>query len=103
MSGMNHKKNIEPFADGWFDAKAFKRRHNVIQKFFSSWNLTKFLNQKIYSREPPDVDFEDDIEDVIVQFGRKRKFRGTQLSLNDAFLNELSLLNDDEEDENDNI
>lgn len=47
-------------------------------------------------------DVEDDIEDVIVQFGRKRKFRGTQLSLNDAFLNELSLLNDDEEDENDN-
>jgi len=47
-------------------------------------------------------DVEDDIEDVIIQFGRKRKFRGTQLSLNDAFLNELSLLNDDEEDENDN-
>ena len=47
-------------------------------------------------------DVEDDIEDVIVQFGRKRKFRGSQLSLNDAFLNELSLLNEDEVGENDN-
>lgn len=47
-------------------------------------------------------DVEDDIEDVIVQFGRKRKFRGSQLSLNEAFLNELSLLNEDEVGENDN-
>ena len=46
-------------------------------------------------------DVEDDIEDVIIQFGRKRKFRGSQLSLNDAFLNELSLTNEDEVQEND--
>jgi len=46
-------------------------------------------------------DVEDDIEDVIIQFGRKRKFRGSQLSLNDAFLNELSLMNDDEVQEDD--
>lgn len=44
-------------------------------------------------------DVEDLIEDVIVQFGRKRMFRGTQYSLNDAFINELSF-NEDKEDDN---
>ena len=44
-------------------------------------------------------DAEEMIEDVIVQFGRKRMFRGTQYSLNDAFINELSF-NEEKDDEN---
>ncbi len=43
-------------------------------------------------------DVEDLIEDVIIQFGRKRMFRGTQFSLNDAFINELSFSEDREDD-----
>lgn len=48
-------------------------------------------------------EIEDIIEDVITQFGRKRKFRGTQYSLSDAFINEVSLPKDEEENENDSM
>lgn len=44
-------------------------------------------------------DVEDMIEDVIIQFGRKRKFRGTQFSLDDAFNNEIEDQNYSEDDE----
>ena len=46
------------------------------------------------------TEVEDIIEDVVIQFGRKRKFRGTQYSLNDAFANEISIEEDNEENEN---
>jgi len=46
------------------------------------------------------TEVEDIIEDVVIQFGRKRKFRGTQYSLNDAFVNEISIEEDNEENEN---
>ena len=36
------------------------------------------------------------------RFGRKRMFRGTQYSLNDAFINELSF-NEDKDDENEGM
>ena len=45
---------------------------------------------------------DDKIEDVIIQFGRKRMFRGTQYSLNDAFINELSF-SDDKDYENETM
>ena len=48
-------------------------------------------------------EIEDIIEDVITQFGRKRKFRGTQYSLSDAFINEVSLSQEEGENENDSM
>jgi len=48
-------------------------------------------------------EIEDIIEDVITQFGRKRKFRGTQYSLSDAFINEVSLPQEEGENENDSM
>ena len=46
------------------DSEGRKKRHRNFMKFASNFNLTKILNEKIYSNESPDVDFEDDVEDA---------------------------------------
>ena len=43
----------------------------------------------------------DDIETIIVEFGYRRKFKGTNVTLIDAFKNELLLTNGENEDEED--
>ena len=53
--------NWRPLRD--HDMKGRRRRHRNFMKFIDKLNITKSLQQNIYSKKAPDIDVEDEIND----------------------------------------
>ena len=86
------------------EGDTFREKWEILIKNLMGDNNFKFPSREEALERSGAIseDVVDLIDDVIIQFGRKRMFRGTQYSLNDAFINELSF-NEDKDDENESM
>tara|TARA_B100001750_G_C15119778_1_gene404462 strand:- start:270 stop:629 length:360 start_codon:yes stop_codon:yes gene_type:complete len=86
------------------EGDTFREKWEILIKNLMGDNNFKFPSREEALERSGAIseDVVDLIDDVIIQFGRKRMFRGTQYSLNDAFINELSF-NEDKDDENEGM